>query len=58
MGHVARTGQMKNVYKGLAVSCKNLCNEVGSDGVDWVYLICDRKQWLAFVNMTVNIWAS
>jgi hypothetical protein len=30
--------------------------EVGIDGVNWIWLVQERVQWLAFVNMVMNVW--
>jgi hypothetical protein len=29
--------------------------KIGWEGVDWIHLDEDMAQWLAFVNMTVNL---
>jgi hypothetical protein len=29
--------------------------EIGWDGVDWIELAQDRDQWMALVNMVMNI---
>jgi hypothetical protein len=30
--------------------------EIGSGGVDWIHLAQGRDQWMAFVNMVMNLW--
>jgi hypothetical protein len=30
--------------------------ETGIDGVNWIRQAQDRVQWLAFVNMVMNLW--
>jgi hypothetical protein len=30
--------------------------EIGWDGVEWIGLAQDRKQWWAFVGMVINFW--
>jgi hypothetical protein len=27
-------------------------------GVDWIHLATDWDQWMAFVNMVINLWVS
>jgi hypothetical protein len=29
--------------------------EIGGEGVDWIYLAQNRDQWLALVNMVMNL---
>jgi hypothetical protein len=29
--------------------------EIGWDGVDWIYVAQDRDQWMALVNMVMNL---
>jgi hypothetical protein len=30
--------------------------EIGREGVDWMHLANDRKQWRAVVNTVMNLW--
>jgi hypothetical protein len=30
--------------------------EIGINGANWIQLAQDRVQWLAFVNMIMNLW--
>jgi hypothetical protein len=30
--------------------------EIGWEGMDWIHLAQDRDQWLALVNMVMNLW--
>jgi hypothetical protein len=32
--------------------------EIGWDGTDWIDLAQDRDQWMALVNMEINLWVS
>jgi hypothetical protein len=30
--------------------------EIGWGGIDWIYLVQDRDQWRALVNMVIKLW--
>lgn len=70
-GHVARMGQMINVFKTVVLkpkgkrqvrkpSCRqdNIkmdLRETGFGGVDWIHMAKDGDQWQALVNMIMNL---
>jgi hypothetical protein len=70
-GHVALTGEMRNVYKSLNGKhegkrplgrprhrCEDIkmdLTEIGCGGVDWFHLAQDRDQWRALMNTVINL---
>jgi hypothetical protein len=34
----------------------NILKEIGWEGVDCMYLVQDRDQWWALVNVVLNLW--
>jgi hypothetical protein len=40
------------------MTLNNIFKEARCEGVDWIHLAQDRVQWLALVNMVINLWVS
>jgi hypothetical protein len=68
-GHVARMGEKRNTYRilvrkpegkrptdvGGRIIFKVDLREIGWCGMDWIDLAQDRDQWMALVNMVMNL---
>jgi hypothetical protein len=39
-----------------AVNIKMDLREIGWGGIDWIDLVQDRDQWMALLNMVMNLW--
>jgi hypothetical protein len=65
VGHVARMGEKRNVYRlfmgkpeggSWVDNIKMVLGAIGWGGVDWIGLAQDRDKWRALVNSVVNLW--
>jgi hypothetical protein len=67
-GHVARVGEMRNVYKILVGKPERkrskrrwednisiYLREIGWEGVDWMHLIQDMDHWQGVVSIVTNL---